>query len=87
MWKNSNDEMLCLVYYAQDNYIILKIFSNKNKKDISYDYLSKCNYYALIKDPYKLKHYKISDNNLDVLKTKCLIKAKEVGWNISKIII
>jgi len=30
-------------------------------------------------------HYSIEDTSLDVLKLKCLIKAKDLGWNINLI--
>ena len=86
MWKQPKEDMLCFLYFEKENIVIIKIYKNIHSH-LSYDYLIQDNYYAYVIDPYKLRHHKVSDNTLDILKTKCLIKAKEVGWNISKIII
>ena len=43
-------------------------------------------YHALVFSPKNYNHeekFFIKDKDLDVLKLKCLLKARELGWNIS----
>ena len=86
MWTKPEDRLFLLCYEIE-NYQMIKIFDNRDRGMISYDDKENYDYYAYVLDPFKLKSYRVSDDNLDVLKLKCLITAKTVGWTIKKVTI
>jgi hypothetical protein len=86
MWTKPKDRLFLLCYEIE-NYQMIKIFDNRDRGMISHDSKENYDYYAYVLDPFKLKSYRVSDDNLDILKLKCLITAKTVGWQIKKVTI
>lgn len=81
MWNWENfGASVSLVYSIDDDDVI---YINNNDDDTS-----NCQYIALIfsKDTNEIGHKfysELFDNDLDVLKFKCLLLAKEYGWDVN----
>ena len=64
-------------YYINNEKIIINIFERNTPE---YKFAG----WIYDKDDFRLRHY-IFNNDIDILKLKCLLKAKEMGWDIKEI--
>jgi len=76
-------EVVYLSYYINNERVCRTWVIHNSNGDGYKGQIYRCNHSASNKDkPYTSI---VSDEDLDVLKLKCLVKAKEMGWNVKGI--
>lgn len=83
MWSRAERDyhQSSYIWYKLDEKIIIRIWK-RSSPELHYT----ARVYSKFNEGVNMEFFLYQDENLECLKLKCLLKAKDLGWNIKKII-